>query len=114
MESRITEIDGRNMKLKVKSLFSVGLLALLGVMLGAPSAHADTYTYTFTGLDSLSGTDFVLTDTRLIPLQDDLNVVDLLTSSTGLVCTGFCGSGPFTAIFFDGGSCGDILGGNPA
>jgi hypothetical protein len=118
MESRITEIDGRNMNFKVKSLFSVGLLALLGVMLCAPSASADTYTYVFTGSGNLLGTDFTLESTGLIPLEDGLNVADLLQQSADLVCAlgNLCAGndGPLKDIYFDGGSCGDILGGNPA
>src|ERR1035441_559440 len=45
------------MNFKLKSLFSVGLLPLLGVMLGAPPASADTLEYMMT--DGPIGTDVI-------------------------------------------------------
>ncbi len=64
------------MNFRWKPLFSVGLLALLGVLLSAASAKADTWTYQFTGTGDLNGTDFTLTTTS--PLG--FSTTNLLTS----------------------------------
>jgi hypothetical protein len=55
--------------------------------ISAAFAHADAISYTFTGADGVTGTDWTLVDPNgYIP--DDTNVVNLLTSSTDFISMG--------------------------
>lgn len=87
---------------KRKILWSLSVIGLICV-LGITQAKADTYTYVFTGAGLLSGTDFTLTTTAVIPTTFGLNDVSDETSATDLIEFG-ADQGAIQYIFLNGGS----------
>jgi hypothetical protein len=59
------------------------VLALLALAVFTPAAHADTYTYTFTGAGTVSGTDFTLVDTAgPLGFSTTANDIGFVTTAT--------------------------------